>query len=188
MLTIDIPKHHIRVVDFLQLVIDCEEHILKDLDMFDLKTNLNCNKSATKTIFYYYILKHVCDTVMTNTSGNRCVFFYNADCVTQYDISFIQLTTSQHFVKFLNALIKKLNNVLPTLFFQCDDICFDQIVADSTDGDFTDIVSNIRAAHDLKNYKKFTFEKAKAFVKQHGLTYLDREYFNKVKVKMLMYK
>ena len=40
----------------------------------------------------------------------------------------------------------------------------------------------------VKSKKIFTFEKSKKFVKEYGLTYLDQHYFDKVKIKSLVYK
>ena len=82
-----------------------------------------------------------------------------------------------------------MNSILPTLFYVCDDDrCFKEVQNDVKSGEYIDISNDILSAQQRKSNKTFTFEKAKTFVKRYGLTYLDEEYFNKVKIKTLLYK
>jgi len=89
----------------------------------------------------------------------------------------------------MSRLFKRINNILPTQFYiQHDQTCFNQLENMSSPGEYREMVNDILAQHDKKSRKIFTFEKAKKFIDKYGLTYLNNEYFGKVKIKSLMYK
>ncbi len=191
MRSLNIDKHNIILFDVISLIQDCEQNILQDLDRLCLLTEEGCSfrKKDTKTVFYYYILKKICDTVIESTNKNKCVFFFNKCCLNSHHSILMKRceTSNWKFGQFVVTLIKKMNNILPNLFYiSDDDICFDQI--DVSNGDGTELMNIIKNQAMVKNKKIFTFEKAKKFIQNFGLTYLDEHYFNKVKIKSLVYK
>lgn len=191
MKVLSLDKHNIDLIDVFSLLQQCETDILRDLDMFDLidTGGANFKKKDTKTVFYFYILKYICDYVINSHSKNKCVFFYNKKCLDQDKLNIFKRcdTSKWKFGQFILTFINKLNNILPNLFYVVDDdVCFDQIDVDS--GECKDMIGSIKSQMNVKNKKTFTFEKSKKFVKDYGLTYLDEHYFNKVKIKSLVYK
>jgi hypothetical protein len=179
----------VKLIDVLTLVEDCQIEIINDLHRFDLLEELSFKNHDTKRVFYYYILKTVCDVIIKSKGIDRCVFFYNHQCIQSYTIQFLEYSSVYRFREFLTTIINKMNNILPTLFYICDEErCFDDIISDIHTGEYIDISNDIIAAQQRKSNKLFTFEKAKSFVRRYGLTYLDRDYFNKVKIKTLLYR
>ena len=179
----------IKLIDILTLIEDCQIEVINDLHRFELLEDLSFKKHDTKKVFYYYILKIVCDTIIKSRGVNRCVFFYNHQCISDYDLQFLSYSNVYRFKEFFNTIIRKMNSILPTLFYVCDDDrCFKEVQNDVKSGEYIDISNDILSAQQRKANKTFTFEKAKTFVKRYGLTYLDEEYFNKVKIKTLLYK
>lgn len=188
---LNVDKHNVVLFDVISLIQSCEKDILRDLDRLDLLTDEGCNfrKKDTKTVFYYYILKKICDTVIQSTNKNKCVFFYNKCCLSSQSLILMKRcdTSNWKFGQFIMTLIKKMSNILPNVFYISeDDVCFDQI--DICNGDGEELMSKIKNQVTIKNKKIFTFEKAKKFISDFGLTYLDEHYFNKVKIKSLVYK
>lgn len=189
---LDIDTHNVVLIDIISLIQNCELNIVKDLEQFSLidDTGSNFRKKDVKTIFYFYILKSICDAVINSPSKNKCVFYYNKGCLCESDlIIFKRCDTSKwKFSQFILTFIKKLNNILPNLFYIADNnhACIDLI--DTTTGEGKELISSIKSNILIKNKKIFTFEKAKNFIKEYGLTYLDEQYFNKVKIKSLVYK
>lgn len=191
MKVLSLDKHNIDLIDVLSLLQQCETDILRDLDTFNLidADGANFKKKDTKTIFYFYILKYICDCIINSRSKNKCVFFYNKKCLDQDKLNIFKRcdTSKWKFGQFILTFINKLNNILPNLFYVVDDdVCFDQIDVDS--GECKDMIGSIKSQMNIKNKKIFTFEKSKKFVKEYGLTYLDEHYFDKVKIKSLVYK
>lgn len=187
---INVDKYNIDLIDLISLISECEIFILRDLDKFGLvdSTGANFKKRDVKIVFYFYILKHVCDYIIDTKSKNKCVFFYNKKCLNESELAIFDRcdTSKWRFGQFLLTLINKLNNILPTLFYLSDDLCFGEI--DINTGECEDLASSIKSKLVTKSNKLFTFEKSKKFVKQFDLTYLDEQYFNQVKIKSLVYK
>ena len=188
-----IDKFNLNIVDTISVVQNCELMIIKDLDKFELLNEGSCNfrKKDVKTIFYFYILKQICDTVINNKSLNKCVFIYNKKCMQTRDMLVFPRcdTTKMNFSNFIHTMLRKFNSVLPSLFYMYDSsICFEDIKNDSSCGEIQDIVHDIKHQLNIKSSKRFTFEKAKKLIKDFGLTYLDHHYFNQVKIKSLIYK
>lgn len=183
-------KFRLCIVDLLSCVSDCERDILRDLDRYNLIEcqNVNFRKRDVRTVFYYFILKQICDVMLRSRSSNKYVFFYNRKCVTHNQFKFFDMcnTNKYKFSDFLATMVNKINNILPTPIYITQDICYDDLADDVQDN--VDIMYDIRNVVENKCNKTFTFEKSKKFVKQYGLTYLDTEYFNKVKIKCLLYK
>jgi len=188
MLSINADKYGLCVVDFLSIITDCEYEIMKDLDQYDLRENIKYSNQNVKTVFYFYIIKRVCDVIINIKHGNRIVFFFNDECINRYDFSFCEFSSLKSFTDFVKSVVNKLNAILPILIYKTCDICYDDILDNYTTGDIQDIMLTMSNMRQNKSNSFFTFERAKKFIKQYKLTYLDKEYFNEVKVKALMYK
>lgn len=183
---------NIRFVDFMSVVQQMQHDIIADIDRFDLIVDgqININKNDVQRVFYFYILKKICDVVMSAEGGDRHVFIYNENCVCKYETIFNNDALNvELFDKFLTRLVQRVDRILPTQFFICnDDTCFDELMNDTSSGEYRDFMSAVYSQQMKKNNKTFTFEGARKFIKRYGLTYLDNEYFSKVKIKSLMYK
>ena len=179
-------------VDFISVVRHTQRDIVNDIDKYDLSVDgkININKNDIQRIFYFYILKCVCDVVMKSDSNERHVFVYNQNCVDVDNVDLHdRLSDVDAYRLFLSRLVNKVNNILPTQFYtRHDSVCFDQLMSNTKSGEYRDFLSDVYSQQ-MKFYNRsFTFESAKKFIKRYGLTYLDDEYFSKVKIKSLMYK
>lgn len=184
----------ITLIDGLSIIEQCQYEIISDLEMYEMLDNqrhININKTETQRVFYFYILKNICDIVMESNSSSRCVVILTDGCITEYSFDIISLygVDVDKFCSFMTRLFKRMNNILPTQFYiQHDGTCFKQLENVSTPGEYREMINDILAQHDKKSRKSFTFEKARKFINKYGLTYLNNEYFSKVKIKSLMYK
>lgn len=193
MRSLDVDRFNINIIDVISVVSDCEIKIIKDLEQFDLiqSSTVNFRKQDVKTIFYFYILKYICDIIINSKSSNKCVFFYNKKCISKYNLAVFSScdTSTWRFGEFILTFIKKLNNILPNLFYITDDtICFEQLNNHINSGECKDLLIDIKNELNNKSKKQFTFEKAHKFILKFGLTYLDKQYFHEVKIKSLLYK
>jgi hypothetical protein len=188
MLTANIDRYRLYVIDFLSIVSDCEMQIMRDLDSYGLRNELNLNKKNVQIVYYFYIFKAVCDAVINSKSDNKCMFFYNEECVSEYDLTSCKLSSDQMFGKFISRAVNKFNNILPLLFYKTTVLCFDKISDFTSDGDVRDVILSMSEFNDKKKNKPYSFERLNKFIKTYNLTYMSQEYFNKVKVKALLYK
>lgn len=189
-----VDNGRITLVDGLSIIEQCQYDIISDIEMYEMldkQRHININKIDTQRVFYFYILKNICDIVMKSNTSTRCVVILNNNCVSEYSFDIIKLygVETDKFCSFISRLFKHMNNILPTQFYiQHDQTCFNQLEDISTPGEYREMINDILAQHDKKSRKVFTFEKAKKFIDKYGLTYLNNEYFGKVKIKSLMYK
>lgn len=184
--SIDIDKYNLHVVDVIDLISSVEYQVLRDLDQYGVTPPFNYRTKIIKTVFYFYTLKKICDVVIDCDARNKCVFFYNEDCMDQYDLTLHKKQGSHTFVSFVKTFLRHMNSILPLLFYITNDVCFNEL--NDKSGDSQDILLDMSSTRVNKANKSFTFERSKKFVKTYGLTYLDKEYFDKVKVKALLYK
>lgn len=189
-----VDNGRITLVDGLSIIEQCQYDIISDLEMYEMLDNqrhININKTETQRVFYFYILKNICDIVMSSNSSTRCVVVFNSDCVEDYSFDIIKLynVDTDNFCSFVNRLFKRMNNILPTQFYtQHNQVCFKQLEDIHSNGECIELINDILSQHDKKTRKNFTFENAKKFIDKYGLTYLNNEYFSQVKIKSLMYK
>lgn len=184
--------NNICFVDFISVVDHVQYDIINDIDKFDLSVDgmINISKSDVQRVFYFYILKCVCDIVMKSDSDERHVFVHNSkhDYKSGVDLH-DRLLDMNTYRLFMNRLVNKVNNILPTQFYiHLDNVCFGQLMNDTKSGEYRDFLNSVRSQHTKHRNNTFTFESAKKFIRRYGLTYLDDEYFSKVKIKSLMYK
>lgn len=181
------------LIDGLSIVQDCQHKILSDIEAYDMTDGgcINIKHDDTRRVFYFYTLKAICDVVIESQQDTRCVVMFNDQCVKHYDFDFIKYyqVPGQQFCKFIQQLFTHMDKILPTQFFiQRDEVCFSQLMQDGLSGECRELINDINSQHAKKAKKVFTFEKAKKFINKYQLTYLNNEYFNKEKIKSLLYK
>lgn len=184
----------IMLFDGLEIVEQCQYSIISDLEMYgmlDKQRHININKIDTQRVFYFYILKNICDIVINSKTSARCVITFNDKCISDYSFDIINLygVDQDKFCMFMTRLYKRMNNILPTQFYiHQHQTHFNKLNDQTSPGEWRELMWDIEAQYEKKSRRLFTFEKAKKFIDKYGLTYLNNEYFSKVKIKSLMYK
>jgi hypothetical protein len=174
------------LVNFSYIFKDCKDSILDDLDTYGLLYDLNFKHADTKRVFYYYIIKEVCDSIINTKSNNKVVVYYNEDDLLDDNI-FVRegWCNNFRFKAFFNTIVKKINTLLPikihiseTTFNEFSD-CFNNQL-----GDTRGVIKSLnKPKHSGGNLLKI-----KTFTKKYKLTYLDKDYFNQLKVRSIMYR
>lgn len=181
---IDLPKSRLRLVCFYSLARECEIKILKDLDKFDLLCEISLTNRNVNTVINYYILKEICDCVIDNESKQRTVFYISKN-QSKIPLHISSLCEGDSYITYLHKLAKKLNTLLPILFYfgECD---LHDLQTQS--GDSIDTITDIIESNNSKSYRKFTFEKIKKYAERSGLAYIYKEYLNSIRITSLLYK
>ena len=179
-----IEKYNICVSDFINVCDSSLIDICEDLDKYDLLDNININKRDVKTVVFFHILKRVCDIVISNRV-RRCVFVCDINKIMSCDF-YTRLENGRD-KSIITAMCRTFNRVLPSLFFLTDDdtSC---IYRDIDCGESIDMIQSITDKLQSKSRKLFTFESVKQFISKYGLTYMSSSYFDKIKIKSLLYK
>ena len=179
-----IKRYNICVSDFINVCDSSLIDICEDLDKYDLLDNININKHDVKTVIFFHILKRVCDIVISNRAG-RCVFVCDTNKIMLCDFH-TRLEVGRD-KSIITTMCKTFNRVLPSLFFlTADDTSC--LYKDIDCGESIDMIQSITNRLQSKSKKLFTFENVKRFVSKYGLTYISSSYFDKIKIKSLLYK
>ena len=184
---VQLNTHNITLVDFYSVLTECELNIINDLYDFDLLDSLNFKIKDTKKVFYFYIIKKICEFLSKSRDKNRIVFYFNENDIPTTEI--VQYCNNFRFKSFIGTIARKLNQLFPVKFY-FDDIPFKEFkdFNKNNDGEIKDVVMKIREK--IKSFKieNYTFSKIKLFTQKYELTYLNKGYFDQVKVKAIMYK
>lgn len=190
---LELNNYGLHVIDFNHVFNLAYKDIVNDLFMYDKFHDHNVRSQDTKRIYYYYLIKHLCDHVISIKTTNKIVIYYSEKDVK---CDFKQVTNKRtrkpardkrgEFVLFMNRFFKQIKNIIPVRVF-LGDVKFSTFVQyyNTNKGKYMDTINQMRA---IKYKYNFNFEKFKKFTAKHKLVYLNEQYINQVKVKSIMYK
>ena len=180
---IRLDTHNITLIDFYSVVTECELDIINDLYVLELLDGLNFMKKDTKKVFYFYIIKKICEFLVETREKNKIIFYFNEDSIPKTEIT--QYCNNFRFKSFIRTIAKKVNQLFPVKIY-FNDLEFSEFKSNS--GETKDVVMQIREKLNSFKVENYTFSKIKLFTQKYELTYLSKDYFCQVKVKAIMYK
>lgn len=190
---LELNNYGLLVVDFNHIFTKAYKDIVDDLFVYEKFHDHHIRSQDTKRIYYYHIVKHLCDHVIDINTTNKIVIYYSDKDIK---CDFKQVTNKRtrkpankrksDFILFMNRLFKQIKTIIPVRVF-VGEVKFDTFIQyyNTNKGKYMDIINQMRA---VKYKYNFNFEKFKKFTAQHKLTYLNEQYVNQVKVKCIMYK
>lgn len=155
--------------------------LINDLHKYDLlDKSIN---SSIRQLFYYHVIYGICRSITANSAGNNLVFFFNfSELVDTEIVKYFDRDKMQNLFK---QTLQALEQMLPIIIYTSTYIEFDQLHTKFTD-DMMDIMHNMIQLVESRKDKNFTFEKILKFTKKHKLTFLNTNYFNQIKTKVLL--
>jgi len=73
---IDLNQYGLRVVNFECIFNQAYKDIVDDLFTYEKFHDLNVRQQDTKRIYYYHMIKHTCDNIISHKTNNRVVIYY----------------------------------------------------------------------------------------------------------------
>ena len=192
---LNLDNYGLYIVNFRDIFDECYKLIVDDLFMYEIHHDWNVRRRDTKKIYYYHLIKGVCDYVLSVKTTNRIIIYY---CEKDIRCDFAHCEnmktkragkkrdTREDFTLFMSRFLKHVKCTLPMKVFT-NDVKFDTFVQyyNNNKGKYLDTINQIRS---LKEKKSFDLDKIKQFSRKFELNYLTNEYFNQLKVKCIMYK
>ena len=192
---VDLNNYGLCIVNFRDIFDICYKSIVDDLFTYEIYHDWNARRQDTKRIYYYYLVKGICDNILSLKTSNRIIIYY---CEKDIRCDFAHCEnkrtrksgtskdTRGDFTLFMSRFLKQVRNNLPVRIF-INDVKFDTFIQyyNSNKGRYLDTINNIRAVKESKNTD---LSRIKTFSKKFKLDYLTNEYFNQLKVKCIMYK
>jgi hypothetical protein len=187
-MTINVPLHNIKLIDFSGIFKQhIEVELINELDEFKLIKDgkINIRNKHVKRLLYHYIIKGLCDYVLSVKGTSKIIVIYSTTTPPTSQLNtYIDTMDIQYF---FNRFISKIIKMLPIKFLYTDST-FNTIRASirKSNGDCADIINNAKSIIDSFDTSKYTFTKARYFAKRYGLVYLSNNFFHQIKNKQLI--
>lgn len=190
---IDLDVYGLRVLNFEQIFVDAYKNIVKDLIMYDKFTDLNIRNQDTKKIYYYHLIKQMCDVISQCKTDNRVIVYYS-DKDIRCDFQKCSNKRTRHgettdkrpeFRLFMTRFLKQIKNILPIKVY-VGDVKFNTFIQyyNTNKGKYLEIINTLKTSKATPT----NMEKFKKFTDKYKLNYLTKHYVDNVKIKCMMYK
>lgn len=178
-MTIELEYHNITVLNFNHLFVNKYQlNIANLLRTFNLVEHKITNKDVQK-LFYHSLIYDISETLLENHKGKPLFVFY-PKCIKSCDLTYYY--SEEDLINFLVKFFNKLEKMLPIKICVVNEDIFELDLK----SDKLSLALNGCIQHFCNiNSKSFTLEKIKKFTKKYDLTFLDKDYFNRFKTKVL---
>lgn len=184
MVKCEIPEYNIVLIDFNQVFIkEIQIDILDDLYKYKLLQKSLNNKDVQK-IFYHHIIFKICEELLNSSKGKPIILFN----YTQLDDCIIkEYFKEDKLLEFLTLVIQKIERNLPIKIFKSkfniQTICH---LKEKNDGRALTLITGIIEKSNTFDTKNYSFENIKRLTKKYELTFLNVDYFNRIKTKQIL--
>ena len=188
-MTITIPQHNIKIIDFSGLFRrKIESEILNDIHSYGLIKDdcINIKNKDVKKLIYHHVIYGLCDYILSLRGKERIIVLYSTLVPPTKDLTkFIHIDDCQ---AFFDGFIQKLIRMLPVKFL-CANTTFSKVRVDirKQNGNSIDHINQAKSIMDKFDVSKYTFAKVRSFAKRYDLEFLSKTYFTKVKNKQLIF-
>jgi len=191
---IDLNQYGLRVVNFECIFNQAYKDIVDDLFTYEKFHDLNVRQQDTKRIYYYHMIKHTCDNIISHKTNNRVVIYYcdkdiKCDfkrCDNKRTRKGIKTDRRPEFVLFMSRFFKHLKSMIPV---KCHvgDVKFNTFIQyyNTNKGKYIETINKLRSSHDCS---RMSMEKIKKFTNKYQLNYITTGYLNNLKIKGALYK
>ena len=185
MLQHTLPEYNITLIDFNQIFIKkIQIDVLDDLYRYKL-LNKSLSNTDVRKIFYHHIIFNICEQMLQVTCSKPIMIFN----YTQLDDCIIKdYFKEDALLEFLDYTVSKIQKNLPVKIFKSK-FNVETLMALKAKGDgraltvLTGVIHNSNAF----NVNSYTFENIKKITKKYELTFLNLDYFNRLKTKQLLF-
>lgn len=181
---IEFSQYNFKLLNFNYIFArKIEVNLINDLHRFDLLKEKISNHA--KKFFYHHIIHSLCEELLNNLYAEKAIVYFNNTQLEQLHI--FKYFKEEDVLNTLNVVLAKIKKLLPIRVFTTN-ISFDFLthLLSSNDGRGIETINNIRSYMDSINIENYTFAQARSFTKKNDLVFLDKEYFNQLKIKQLL--
>jgi hypothetical protein len=180
----ELAEYGITLIDFNKVFIkEVQVDILDDLFKFKL-LGKNLANSDVKKIFYHHIVYRICEDLLAVRFSKPIIIFNH----TQLDDCFIKnYFKEDSLLDFLVAFINKLQTMLPIKIYKSKlNIETLQHLQKTQDARAQMMINALVQKSNTFDSSSYSFEKIKRFTKKYELTFLNSDYFNRIKTKQIL--
>jgi hypothetical protein len=178
-----LDNYDLNIVDFNDLFIkNIQPEIINTLHDYKL-LDKSINNSLVKKFFFHYIILGVCEKVLKSKS-KTLIYFNN----TQLDdCEIFKYYKENELLLFFNNTLRKIEKLLPVkIYISKFSIDYLTFLIEKNDGKAQTTINSMISKINKIDISKYTFSNIKKFTKRYELTFLNKDYFNKLSTKLLL--
>lgn len=186
---VDLKYHNIELIDATDLLVDT---IIPDwIDYMHEYSHDSLNKSTKLKFFYHFFIKNVCDTLLNNRSSIKKVLFItlrkqnNTNTVLKNRLDAIDCEEEEFFL-LVKGLVNKLECNFPLKFY-ISTYSYEKFMQLHKDGDGLAVyhINTLKIKMEKMSKRQYQYNLVNKFIKKYELVWLDENYFNNMKTKLL---
>lgn len=178
-----LSDYDLKIVDFNDLFIkDIQPEIINSLHEYSLLEK-SINNALVKKFFFHYIILGVCEKILKSKS-KTLIYFNN----TQLDdCEMFKYYSENDLLLLFTNMMRKIEKLLPIkIYISKFSIEYLTHLVDKNDGKAQTTINSMISKINKIDISKYTFSNIKKFTKRYELTFLNRDYFNKLSTKLLL--
>ncbi len=183
MADLHIENYDFTIIDFNELLInEIQPEIINSLHEFNL-LDKSINNLSVKKFIYHYTIYNICQRLL-DCNTKSIVFFNN----TQLDeCELTKYYSEQEILIFFTNFLRRVDKILPVKIFisKYSIVYLDHLISINDGKAQTTINSMITKINNL-DIGRYTFSDVKKFTKRYELTFLNKDYFNRLSTKLLL--
>lgn len=187
-LTIRIPLHNIKLVDFAGVFRKhIESNLLTELSEYGLIQNneINIKNPNVKRLFYHHTILGICNYILNLKTKDKAIIVYSNLVDPGRDLH--NYVCPENLRSFFNRLVQTLIKILPLkIMIVSQTFKIIKKYIRNNNGEGADIINSAKSIADTYDITRFTFNKARSFGKRHGLNFLTNNFFKQIKCKQLI--
>lgn len=183
---VDLKLYNIELIDITE---ELSYNIIREwVDYLHEFKLLDSSKTTRIKVFYHFFIKKISDLIVESSKDYKKILFltvYNekkCDIILKNRIEQANFEESEFF-SMVKALISKIERNFPIKF----------VISTKSYGDYLDFlrktpgkINYLRLKLEKSDFTKFTYSKILKFTKKYDLTWLNENYFNTIKSKLLL--
>jgi hypothetical protein len=177
-------QYNFKLIDFDVIMSDISSAVLRDLNNFGLNGDTKITPNIKRLILHHTIFT-ICELLINKKQKQPFVFYF---VLANLNSKLHKFYGRDEINKIMLKIIQRLTKLLPIRIYN-GNITFTNLKGyiDGHNGEGIDMLMQIKMYLDSINTDKFTFSKIRVFVMQNKLTFLSKEYFDRLKTKQLLF-
>lgn len=180
---LNIDNYDLKIIDLNELFVkDIQIQIIDNLYNYNL-LDRSINNLQVKKFFFHYLIHNICEKVL-ETKGKSIIYFNN----TQLEESTINKYYSEtEILTLLSNILRRIEKLLPVkIYISKYSIEYLSHLLEKNDGKAQTTVNSMISKINKVDISKYTFSEVKKFTKRYELTFLNKDYFNRLSTKLLL--
>ena len=178
-----IENYDFTIIDFNDLLInDIQAKIINSLHEYNL-LDKSINNLQVKKFIYHYTIYSICEKLLEDKT--KSIIYYN---YTQLDdCELFKYFKENEILSFFTNFLRKVDKILPLkIFISKYSILYLDHLIDINDGKAQTTINSMISKINNMDISKYTFSEVKKFTRRYELTFLNKDYFNRLSTKLLL--